>query len=166
MENISLIHIPLIAGVVLCGQNPVSAADLSRATAVQPSTVGALPGKVIQSWLANSFSRDKGHHFVLVNIAGGSPGTEENACNLLIRLDHWSNPARRTKRWTINLPLNDKSYTPNTGYGGGAPLSNAEPIKPNQSGEILDCGIKPGVISSNLNWQSKAIQITLKQENI
>ena len=70
MKNISLIHIPLIAGVVLCGQKPVSAADLSRAAAVQPSTVGELPGKVIQSWLANSFSRDKGHHSVPVNIAG------------------------------------------------------------------------------------------------
>ena len=58
-----------------------------------------------------------------VMIAGGSPGTEENACNLLICFDHWSDPARRTKRWTINLPLNDKSYTPDTGYGGGAPLA-------------------------------------------
>ena len=56
-----------------------------------------------------------------VMIAGGSPGTEENVCNLLIRFDHWSDPARRTKRWTINLPLNDKSYTPDTGYGGGGP---------------------------------------------
>lgn len=56
-------------------------------------------------------------------IAGGSPGTEENACNLLICFDHWSDPARRTKRWTINLPLNDKSYTPDTGYGGGAPVA-------------------------------------------
>jgi|GEM_PF-966534 len=56
-----------------------------------------------------------------VLIAGGSPGTEENACNLLIRFDHWSDPAQKTQRWTINLPLNDKSYTPSTGYGGGAP---------------------------------------------
>jgi hypothetical protein len=70
MKHISLIHISLIAGVVLCGQNPVSAADPSRAAAVQPSTVGEMPGKVIQSWLANSFSRDKGHHSVPVNIAG------------------------------------------------------------------------------------------------
>jgi hypothetical protein len=58
-----------------------------------------------------------------VMITGGSPGTEENACNLLICFDHWSNPTRRTKRWTINLPLNDKSYTPDTGYGGGAPVA-------------------------------------------
>jgi hypothetical protein len=58
-----------------------------------------------------------------VMIAGGSPGTEENACNLLIRFDHWSDPARRTKRWTIHLPLNDNSYTPDTGYGGGAPVA-------------------------------------------
>ncbi len=58
-----------------------------------------------------------------VMIAGGSPGTTENACNLLIRFDHWSDPARRTKRWTLHLPLNDKTYTPNTGYGGGAPLA-------------------------------------------
>jgi hypothetical protein len=58
-----------------------------------------------------------------VMIAGGSPGTEENACNLLIRFDHWSDPARRTQRWTVHLPLNDKSYTPDTGYGGGSPLA-------------------------------------------
>jgi hypothetical protein len=56
-------------------------------------------------------------------IAGGSPGTEENACDLLIRYDHWTDAARKTKRWTIRLPLNDKSYTPDTGYGGGAPLA-------------------------------------------
>ena len=56
-----------------------------------------------------------------VLITGGSPGTEENACNLLICFDRWSDPARRTKRWSINLPLNDKSYTPDTRYGGGAP---------------------------------------------
>jgi hypothetical protein len=56
-----------------------------------------------------------------VLIAGGSPGTEENACNVLVRYDHWSDPTKRVQRWTANLPLNDKSYTPNTGYGGGAP---------------------------------------------
>jgi hypothetical protein len=58
-----------------------------------------------------------------VLIAGGSPDTEENACNLLVCYDHWSNPARKTRRWTINLPMNDKSYTPETGYGGGTPLA-------------------------------------------
>ncbi len=58
-----------------------------------------------------------------VMIAGGSPGTEENACNLLIRFDQWSDPTRRTQRWTVHLPLNDKSYTPDTGYGGGSPLA-------------------------------------------
>ena len=58
-----------------------------------------------------------------VLITGGSPGTEENACNLIICFDHWSDPVRRTKRWSINLPLNDKSYTPDTGYGGGSPLA-------------------------------------------
>jgi hypothetical protein len=58
-----------------------------------------------------------------IMIAGGSPSTEENVCDLLIRFDHWSDAARRTKRWTIHLPLNDKSYTPDTGYGGGAPLA-------------------------------------------
>ena len=58
-----------------------------------------------------------------VLITGGSPGTEENACNLLICFDHWSDPARRLKRWTISLPLNDKSYTPNINYGGGAPVA-------------------------------------------
>jgi hypothetical protein len=56
-----------------------------------------------------------------VLITGGSPGTNENACDLLICFDHWSDPARRSPRWSINLPLNDKSYTPDTGYGGGTP---------------------------------------------
>jgi hypothetical protein len=56
-------------------------------------------------------------------IVGGSPGTDENACNVLVRYDHWSNPTKRIRRWTINLPLNDKSYTPDTGYGGGAPVA-------------------------------------------
>jgi hypothetical protein len=45
-------------------------------------------------------------------------------------------------------------------------LSNTELIKPTHGGEILDLGIKPGVIFSNLNRQSMAIQITLKQGNI
>ena len=58
-----------------------------------------------------------------VMMAGGSPGTTENACNLLIRVDHWSDPARRTKRWSISVPLNDKTYTPDIGYGGGSPLA-------------------------------------------
>jgi hypothetical protein len=58
-----------------------------------------------------------------VMIVGGSPGTDENACNVLVRNDHWSDPTKRIKRWTINLPLNDKSYTPDTGYGGGAPVA-------------------------------------------
>ena len=58
-----------------------------------------------------------------VMIAGGSPGTDENACNVLVRYDHWSDSAKRTPRWTAHLPLNDKSYTPDTGYGGGAPVA-------------------------------------------
>lgn len=58
-----------------------------------------------------------------VMIAGGAQGTEENACNLLIRYDRWSDPDRRVRRWTINVPLNDKDYTPDTGYGGGSPLA-------------------------------------------
>lgn len=58
-----------------------------------------------------------------VLITGGSPGTEENACNFLVCFDRWSDQARRTRRWSINLPLNDKSYTPDTGYGGGSPLA-------------------------------------------
>ncbi len=56
-----------------------------------------------------------------VLITGGSPGTDENACNLLVCFDRWSDPAKRTRRWSIDLPLNDKAYTPDTGYGGGAP---------------------------------------------
>ena len=58
-----------------------------------------------------------------VMIAGGSPGTEENACDLLICYDRWSDPAGRTNRWALNIPLNDKSYTPDTAYGGGAPVA-------------------------------------------
>lgn len=54
-------------------------------------------------------------------IVGGSPGSDENACDVLVRYEHWSNAAQRTKKWTIKLPLNDKSYTPETSYGGGAP---------------------------------------------
>ncbi len=56
-----------------------------------------------------------------VLITGGSPGTDENACNLLIAFDRGSDPSRRVRRWSINLPLDDKTYTPETGYGGGAP---------------------------------------------
>ncbi len=58
-----------------------------------------------------------------VLLAGGSPGTEENACNRVVCYDHWSAPARRSKRWALDLPLNDKSYTPDIGYGGGAPVA-------------------------------------------
>ena len=56
-------------------------------------------------------------------IVGGSPGTEENACNRIVCFDRWSDPERRSERWSIDLPLNDKSYTPDTGYGGGAPVA-------------------------------------------
>ncbi len=56
-----------------------------------------------------------------VLITGGSPGTDENACNLLICFAYWSDPSRRSRRWSLNVPLNDRSYTPDTGYGGGAP---------------------------------------------
>ncbi len=56
-------------------------------------------------------------------IAGGSPGTDANACDMLIRYDHWSDATKRLRRWKIHLPLNDKSYTPDTGYGGGAPVA-------------------------------------------
>jgi len=58
-----------------------------------------------------------------VMIVGGSPNTAENACDLVICFNHWSDPIRRTKRWTIQLPLNDKAYTPDTGYGGGLPIA-------------------------------------------
>ncbi len=58
-----------------------------------------------------------------VLIVGGSPGTEENACNRVVCFDRWSDPARRLKRWSLDLPLNDKSYTPDIGYGGGAPVA-------------------------------------------
>lgn len=58
-----------------------------------------------------------------VMIAGGSPGTDENACNVLVRYDHWSDSATRKPRWTAHLPLNDRSYTPDIGYGGGAPVA-------------------------------------------
>jgi len=60
-----------------------------------------------------------------VLIAGGSPGTDADACNLIVRFDRWSDPARRTRRWSIDLPLNDTSYTPEVGYGGGTPLAMA-----------------------------------------
>jgi hypothetical protein len=46
---------------------------------------------------------------------------EEGVWNLVIRYDHWSDASRRTKRWTVKLPLNDKSYTPEVNYGGGSP---------------------------------------------
>jgi hypothetical protein len=56
-----------------------------------------------------------------VMIAGG--GGPEGAWNVIVRYDHWSETARRKKRWTIKLPLNDKSYTPDINYGGGAPIA-------------------------------------------
>ena len=54
-----------------------------------------------------------------VLIAGGSPKSEENVCNLLICYDNWSDAAKRKERWSIKVPLDDKSYTPETSYGGG-----------------------------------------------
>ncbi len=56
-----------------------------------------------------------------VLMVGGSPGSDENACDVLVRYEHWSNAAQRATKWTVKLPLNDKSYTPETSYGGGAP---------------------------------------------
>jgi hypothetical protein len=58
-----------------------------------------------------------------VLLVGGSPDGNENACNLIVCFDYWSDPARRARRWTIELPLNDNSYTPDMGYGGGSPLA-------------------------------------------
>ncbi len=54
-------------------------------------------------------------------ITSGSPDSEENATNLLVCFDHWSDAAKRTQRWSIKIPFNDKSYTPDTNYGGGSP---------------------------------------------
>jgi hypothetical protein len=54
-------------------------------------------------------------------IAGGALGTEQDAWNVVVCYDQWSDGTRRTRRWTIRLPLNDSSYTPETSYGGGAP---------------------------------------------
>ena len=54
-----------------------------------------------------------------VLIAGGSPQSEENVCNLLICYDNWSDAAKRKERWSIKVPLDDKMYTPETSYGGG-----------------------------------------------
>lgn len=53
-------------------------------------------------------------------ITGGSPETDENACSTIVCFDHWSDAGRRSRRWSINVPLDDKSYTPETSYGGGA----------------------------------------------
>ena len=52
-------------------------------------------------------------------IAGGTPDSEENVCKLLVCYDHWADAAKRKVRWSIEVPLDDKSYTPETGYGGG-----------------------------------------------
>jgi hypothetical protein len=54
-----------------------------------------------------------------VLIAGGDPGTEENVCSLPICFEQWSKEAERKERWSINVPIDDESYTPETGYGGG-----------------------------------------------
>lgn len=56
-------------------------------------------------------------------LVGGSPGTNDNACNLIVCFDHWSDPSLRARRWTVDLPLNDSSYTPEMGYGGGLPVA-------------------------------------------
>jgi hypothetical protein len=55
-----------------------------------------------------------------VLIAGGAPESEENVVDLLICYDNWSDASKRKQRWSIKVPLDDKNYTPETSYGGGA----------------------------------------------
>ena len=55
-----------------------------------------------------------------VLIAGGAPKSEENVVNLLVCYDNWSDASKRKQRWSIKVPLDDKNYTPETSYGGGA----------------------------------------------
>ncbi len=52
------------------------------------------------------------------HIAGGAPTSEENACNLFVCHDNWSDVAKRKVRWSVKVPQNDKKYTPETSYGG------------------------------------------------
>lgn len=52
-------------------------------------------------------------------IAGGSPDSEENVCNLFVCYDNWSNEAIRKVRWSVKVPRDDKAYTPEFSYGGG-----------------------------------------------
>jgi len=66
MKNAILLSLSFFTGVALCVESRVRAADPSQVAAVRPQTGGNLPGSVIHSWLANSFSRDKGHHSVPV----------------------------------------------------------------------------------------------------
>ena len=58
MKVVFVLYTLLFAGVALQAENP--------GPAVPHSTGSDLPGSVIHSWLANSFSRDKGHHSVPV----------------------------------------------------------------------------------------------------
>ncbi len=55
-------------------------------------------------------------------LGGRDKGSVEDGVPRICRYDRWSDPQKLSKRWDIELPLNDKSYTPNTNYGGGIPL--------------------------------------------
>ncbi len=60
MENVILLSVFLLASFALHGEN--------RPNALRPSAGDDLSGKVIHSWLANSFFREQGHQWVPVNV--------------------------------------------------------------------------------------------------
>ena len=62
MKNTAMLAVSLLTGVTLHGE--------TRTNAVQVSAGDDLPGSVVQSWLANSFSRHQGHHSVPVTAIG------------------------------------------------------------------------------------------------
>ncbi len=57
----------------------------------------------------------------IMYLGGQSSGSVEDAVVRLCRYDNWSGD--RTKIWDVNLPYEDKSYTPETSYGAGRALS-------------------------------------------
>ncbi len=58
----------------------------------------------------------------IMYLGGRAEGSVEDGVPRIARYDRWSKAKQATKRWEASLPIDDKSYTPETSYGGGTPL--------------------------------------------
>ncbi len=144
MKNTAMLAVSLLTGVALHGE--------TRTNAVQVSAGDDLPGLVVQSWLANSFSRQQGHHSVPVTAIGIAVTPDGTVFSAGVAEGYGGVASYKDGEFVTKYDYDsgfgssasavavDGSYvyigtgvglfrtrlggdTPDTGYGGGSPLA-------------------------------------------